>query len=292
MIHFFAEFPRTLTGFVDSWAPELRPRLQTVSYSRSLFLNPRKGACIFADLERLPAWKLSLGKRFVRRSAGHSSAPLILNDPNCYLGRFELLRLLHQRGINSFRVFRIDDRNTGVKFPVFLRSEIDHRGPITGLLRSSTELNRALSRLSFGARFRKRHLMIVEYCDCRDATEAFRKYSVMNINGTLIPRHILFSRDWVTKKPDLVSEATAAEEQEFMRCFPHNRQVAEVFQLAGVNYGRIDYGFVDGRIQVWEINTNPIVVPRRETVNPLRLPAQTNSARRIAEALLSLDRQA
>lgn len=288
MIQFFAEYPRTLTEFADSWAPELRPHIKTVSYGRGLFLAPPIRAGIFADLERLPAWKFSLGRKIVERSIACSSPPVILNDPGRYLGRFELLRRLHERGINSFRVFRIHDWDGQVKFPVFLRSEIDHRGPITGLLHSAMELKAALAHLPFWARFRKRHLMVVEYCDARDGVEFFRKYSVMNVNGTLIPRHILFSKDWVTKKPDLISETTVAAEADFMETFPHRQQVAEVFQLAGVNYGRIDYGVVDGRIQVWEINTNPIIVPRRQSVNPLRLPDQTRSARRIADALLSL----
>jgi hypothetical protein len=30
-----------------------------------------------------------------------------------------------------------------------------------------------------------------------------------------------------------------------------------VFEIAGVDYGRVDYGVVDGVPQVWEINLNP-----------------------------------
>ena len=130
--------------------------------------------------------------------------------------------------------------------------------------------------------------MIVEYCDCADGDGVFRKYSAMNVGGTLIPRHILFSRDWVTKSPDLVSDATVQEEAVFVDQFPYRDQLAEIFRLAAVDYGRIDYGVKSGRLQVWEINTNPIVVPRPEKLDPLRLPLQTESARRIKEALRAL----
>ena len=32
---------------------------------------------------------------------------------------------------------------------------------------------------------------------------------------------------------------------------------------AGIEYGRIDYGVVDGKIRVWGINTNPTVMSDR-----------------------------
>jgi hypothetical protein len=31
-----------------------------------------------------------------------------------------------------------------------------------------------------------------------------------------------------------------------------------IFELAGIEYGRIDYGLVGDKIQTWEINDNPI----------------------------------
>jgi hypothetical protein len=175
-----------------------------------------------------------------------------------------------------------------VKFPVFLRSEVDHRGAITDWLHSREDVERALSGLSLRNLFRRKHLVAIEYCDSSDGQGIFRKYSAMNVNGTLIPRHVLFSRNWVTKHPDMVNDATVEEELDFIERFPHRDELAAIFRIAGVDYGRVDYGVKDGRIQVWEINTNPIIVPRRHRVNPKRLASQTQSARRIAEALMKL----
>src|SRR5262249_42167607 len=43
---------------------------------------------------------------------------------------------------------------------------------------------------------------------------------------------------------------------------PHRQALGEIFQAAGIEYGRIDYSVLDGRIVTWEINTNPtIAVP-------------------------------
>jgi len=99
---------------------------------------------------------------------------------------------------------------------------------------------------------------------------------------------VLFSRKWVTKKPDVVSDATVEEERDFLQRFPHREQIEEVFRVGGVEYGRVDYGVKDGRVQVWEINTNPVVVPRRDTLDPKRLELQSRSAEQIAEALRAL----
>jgi hypothetical protein len=73
--------------------------------------------------------------------------------------------------------------------------------------------------------------------------------------------------------------------------FQHVNELRKVFQLAGVDYGRIDYGVCHGRIQVWEINTNPVIIPRREKIDPRRLPAQSRSARQVTEALELLSRR-
>jgi hypothetical protein len=291
MIHFFAKCRDTLEKFVDSWAPELRPHVRTVSYHRLPVLrSPPDGAYIFSDFERLRSWRFSSLTKLATRLKTDPARYRIFNDPARYLSRFQLMRVLHERGINEFQVYRTDETDRDLRFPVFLRSEVDHRGAISGRLNSREEIKRALARFSVKNLFRKKHLMLVEYCDCSSTDGLFRKYSAMNINGTLIPRHVLFSQDWVTKKPDVVTPASVAEEQRFLEEFPHREQLLEIFRLAGVDYGRIDYGLKDGRLQVWEINTNPVIVPRRELVDPRRMPSQSKSARLIAEALLSISR--
>jgi hypothetical protein len=50
----------------------------------------------------------------------------------------------------------------------------------------------------------------------------------------------------------------------------------------------VDYGVKNGRVQVWEINTNPIIVRPQETMDPKRLPSQTRSAQLIAEAFATI----
>ncbi|MBC8096501.1 MAG: hypothetical protein H7Y43_11880 [Akkermansiaceae bacterium] len=287
MIHFFAKGHSTLGQFVERWAPDLRPHVSTCSYRGFPFLHSfPMGSYIFADYERLGTWTMSRISRQALRL--QQRGVTVLNDPQRYVSRFKFLKELHRRGLNRFQVYRVNEPRGEMKFPVFLRSENDHRGSMSGLLRSPAEVENALGRLSLRNRLGRKHLMLVEYCDCFDPDGVFRKYSAMNIKGALIPRHVLFSRNWVTKKPDIITDAGVAEEHAFLETFPHRGQVAEAFRIAGIDYGRIDYGMRDGWIQVWEINTNPVVIPSPADIHPLRLSGQTRSARQIAEALLAL----
>jgi hypothetical protein len=49
------------------------------------------------------------------------------------------------------------------------------------------------------------------------------------------------------------------EEQVYVMDNPHRAQLAEIFALAKVEYGRIDYSMKEGRVQSWEINLNATI---------------------------------
>lgn len=57
-----------------------------------------------------------------------------------------------------------------------------------------------------------------------------------------------------------------AEEHDYVEKNPHEGRLREVFRLARIDYGRMDYGMLDGQVQVWEINTNPTI--RSGKLNP------------------------
>lgn len=290
MIHFFTtdHHRYTIEDFIESWDPLLKSSIDVVPYEKwSALRSFSGGVCIFADLERLLPFELPMVLDLASAVLARPDAYSVVNAPGRYTGRFNLLKKLHAAGINRFNAFRLGDDLSSLRFPVFIRNESDHLGPITGLLNNQTELFAAIESLRGSARARDR-LIIVEYCSCKSADGFFRKYSVINIAGKLIPRHVLFSDDWATKNPDIVNATSVAEERSFCETFPHREQVMEAFRIAGVEYGRIDYGIADGRVQVWEINTNPVVVPKREKIDDRRMKTQTESARQIAEAFKEL----
>ena len=66
-------------------------------------------------------------------------------------------------------------------------------------------------------------------------------------------------------------------------------QTLEAFKFANIEYGRIDFGFVEGRLCVYEINTNPHhFSPGRHSV-PQRIESSRLRWSRLLEALHAID---
>jgi hypothetical protein len=81
-----------------------------------------------------------------------------------------------------------------------------------------------------------------------------------------------------------------AEEWAYLHDNPHERELRQVCELARIDYGRIDYAVVDGRIQVWEINSNSwITNPTSEIeTSPTRQRVADHLAQQFEAALRDL----
>lgn len=117
----------------------------------------------------------------------------------------------------------------------------------------------------------------------RRGMESFRKYSACRIGDRIVPLHIMFGRQWMVKSVEPEHEAALSdaerraeieEERRYVEENAHEEPLREVFRLARIEYGRIDYAVgADAGIQVWEINTNPFIMGRtarregREAIN-------------------------
>lgn len=221
------------------------------------------GTYLFADLERLRPRQLELAARVWEQLAKEPARARALNDPRRALRRYDLLARLHAEGINRFRSLRASEPLEALRFPVFLRAECEHTGALTPLLPDERTLRRALRRARLRG-YRATDLLVTEFCDTSDERGVFRKYSAFRVGDEILPRHVLFSRRWHVKQPDLEDGEFAREREAYLAENPHEDRLREIFELAGIEYGRVDYGLRDGEIQVWEINTNPTV--RRLTV--------------------------
>jgi hypothetical protein len=244
------------------------------------------GLYVFSDLERLTPAERAAAAEFHAVLAAGGPAFRALNHPTGSLGRFDLLRALHERGLNDFRAWRATDAAAAPRFPVFVRAERAHGGSFTGLLHGPKEVEAAIRRvLRWRWRYRRADLLVVEFLDASGGGGTFRKYSAMRIGGTLLPRHLLFGETWVVKKPGRLDDARLREEEEFLESFPHRAQVETAFEIAGIDYGRIDYAVIAGRIQVFEINTNPVLIPSPRRIAAPRLERQRRYGAAVIEAL-------
>jgi hypothetical protein len=173
-----------------------------------------------------------------------------------------LLKRLRTAGLNHFDVHRLGDRKAIRRFPVFVRWESQHELPLTGLIDSADALEVAIAGLPVHIRSDP-DLMIVEYGATPSADGRFRKYSAYRVGPTIYPQHCFINESWYIKfSSTRFTDADRAESRAYVADNPHAAQIDRIFALAGIDYGRIDYGVVDGRIQTFEINNNPTVLAR------------------------------
>ncbi len=299
----------TFCKYLASWGQELAPKV-AVRHYRGLRATGRKPLkrlsqnfrawrigtfevpeptgepriYLFTDIERLDQAETQRALALRERLETHPDTALILNHPRRSMRRYEVLTTLRERGLNSFGVYRADDLPEAPRFPVFVRDENEHGTGFSGLLHSREELSQHLQTL--GGRLEGK--VVVEFCDTADDSGVIRKYGAFHVAGRIVARQIHFSRHWVLREPDICTEETSREELEYVETNPHAEQLREIFELARIDYGRIDYSLMDGQIQVWEINTNPMILIPRDRQDPLRFAAHDRFGQNLNETLKRL----
>jgi hypothetical protein len=284
MIHYLVHQKDSYTvgWFLSGWGLPLARRFRILGYEGLPSLKQLPPGCyIFSNLDCLKPEGVEYVASIWDQLSRASDRARLLNPPRRTLSRFDLLRRLFEAGLNGFNV-HLSHPLPRPRFPVFLRRPMSHDGPLGGLIHDREDLRAEIDRQGG-------ELLVVEYCRTADRSGVHRKYSAFRVGDRIIPRHLIFSRNWVQKYPDLVDPPMIEEEMEYLSANPHEPEIRRVFELAGVDYGRMDYGVVDGRIQVWEINRNPIITLRKEEYAPAHLPAQELFVSRMIEALEALD---
>ncbi len=278
----------TANVFLDNWGKELAPHFRTLMFHE--FADAQSlavGTYLFGDLEIATQEQLRLLAR-VCDALERDGRSRLFNHPIRAMGRYDLLTTLARDGINDFRAFRIDELPRDLRFPVFLRIESDHWGSRTPLIETWRELDAWLVKAALGDGNPER-LLVIEFCDTSDRYGLYRKFSAFCIDGDIVPRHVHFSRNWMLKMADLATPETLEEERRYMDDVPLKNEIRAIFRLANIDYGRIDYSFQDGRIQVWEINTNPTFTIPEAEYPPAVLPTQKRFSALMVEALKRID---
>jgi hypothetical protein len=268
----------SIREYLASWGEGLADRMRVVSYSDLPRLTTvARGTWVFAAIDQLGDGMRDLTHELHRALSARGSR--ILNDPHRTLVRYPLLRALHERGVNDFRAVRADDPPGDLRYPVFLRDERSHGGPLSPLLGSAAEVRREIGRALLDGK-RMRDLILIEYCDTADADGYYRKYSAFAVGAAVIPRSVAYGHSWMLKHHGSeYSRAMVEAERDYVLGNPHQRELTDIFVAAGVEYGRIDYAVQDGALRVWEINLNPTI--GRGTRPPSgRIPAEFEPVRR------------
>jgi hypothetical protein len=245
--------------YVSARGAALATRLRLVDYERfAEWTRIERGTYVLTALDQLSAGMLRLLQALVGQLEG-SDGVRFLNHPSRTMQRFALLQTLARLGRNEFRAERVTRDYRALRFPVFLRSERDHGGPVSPVLHSSRDADAAVAR-ALAQGFRLDDLLVVEFCDTADARGLVRKYGAFVVGDRVISKSLAVSRDWMIKRrgtedaPEFIEEDVA-----YILGNPHREALADIFRLAGVGYGRMDYSVKDGRIQTWEINLAPTI---------------------------------
>jgi hypothetical protein len=240
------------------------------AFATQLYSAMRRGrrmtaaVVVFCDVERIGPEIEDKAAALAQTWDRLAPAPLLLNRPPNAMRRYPLMKALKVAGINQHDVARLDDPEglARIRFPCFVRYENGH------LARGQPELiqdEKGLVAAIGAMKLRGETLygkIAVEYADVRDAHGDHVKYSYFRIGRTLIPSHRFAGPHWFVKSasPEFLEQrpdAIAAERQ-FLEEAPFQDEIARVFDIAGVDYGRVDFGLrSDGGVHVFEINTNP-----------------------------------
>ncbi|HEY2162693.1 MAG TPA: hypothetical protein VGH04_01825 [Gemmatimonadaceae bacterium] len=261
--------------YLDEEGSALRDTMRVVLYDDLARLDRLPlGTWVFTETDRLSDAERTLTLLACDRLAAARAG--VMNDPRRTLLRYDLLRAANAGGVNRFQawpatgvIFRRNGRRAtrtaetivaeALRFPVFIRLANRHTGNLTPLLDSPRRLEAALASL-MAARHRLDDLLAVEFCDTKDEHGIYRKYSAYKIGDRVVPRYLECSREWMVKWDwRIFDRVRADEEAHYLATNPHEAWIRRVFDLAGIDYGRVDYGVLDGAPQAWEINTNPTI---------------------------------
>ncbi len=215
------------------------------------------GVYLFSALDQLLPRGLRLAGEAARQLAG--AGMRVMNHPDRTLRRLGLLEALYRRGLNRHRALRAGADLSSLRYPVFLREEFHHTSALTPLLHTAEELQLELGRAVVRG-LPMDELLVVEFCDTADPEGSYRKYAAFVVGSEVLPRSLSHGTNWALKHSG--SEFTRKrldEEREYMFENPHQARLREIFNVAQVEYGRIDYAIKGDMIETWEINLNPTI---------------------------------
>lgn len=225
---------------------------------------------IFSDFERLTDGQIAAVRDRFAALCERRPGLRALNTPEHRFRRLQVSSCLYEAGINTFRVVPAHDLPDDLRFPVFVRRLDDHNGPVTAMLNDWQALRRALAAIEADASGGSSDdLAVVEVVDTRNDDGLHEKQSYFRVGDTMFPGALNATENWVCKGVARNNEGAAMKQRRmrFLTGNEHGCAMRKVFETAGITYGRADYAMVNGRPEVFEINTNPMIV-RPELLAP------------------------
>jgi len=251
----------TIKRYLRDRGKSIENRIGIVYYDNlSVFKNLECSTLIFSDFDKLnPAQLREVSHLYDEIKKKYPEINLI-NDPGKVKLRYALLRSLYESKINPFNVYRLSESIDKIRFPVFLRRENSHDGALSELIYNVKELD--YNKMALNLRgYSSKNILAVEYVNVSNSQRIFKKYSALKINNKIFPRQLDYNTHWMVKNNANFNKFSKkeylAEFESYMQNLPNIEWLNRIFEISGIEYGRIDYGVYEGKPVVWEINLNP-----------------------------------
>jgi tetratricopeptide (TPR) repeat protein len=246
---------------------------------------------VFTATALLSPGELNRAARLFRRLQENGCR--VLNDPARVRTRLPLLQALYRAGMNSFNAFSAEEEEKPKRFPVFVRISHGSRPPLSDLIWDQVTLQRAIEE-AITVGLPRQSLMIVEYAAEPVRPGVFRKGSVYRIGNHFVPDLWWYGTSWIVKGDEdgLADEELCAEELQMIRDNSYAKDVERAFDIGNVNYGRLDFGLVNGKPCIYEINLNPELFGVRTNRIPQRAEGIKLKWRKLLTALHDIDTSA
>ena len=265
------------------------PLIDALSYDELIGSRHLKAATyVFTDFDRLAYTDLELAGRIYLQLK--QAGVKVLNNPARVKTRYSLLRSLYRERLNDFNAYRADELPDEIRFPAYLRQIRGHARPCTGLIQTREEMDRAIEH-EIDSGLPAEHMMIIEYAGEPIRPNLYRKLATFRIDATLTPSPCVHDHQWMVKTgPNCIAPDDLYEEDFVnIRDNIHAESLRKVFELAEIEYGRADYGFYQGRPQIFEINTNPHIFAPKAHPSPIRVQAMSLAWEKTLQALHAID---
>jgi hypothetical protein len=278
----------TMRLYLENWGQNFIGKIKLIPYEHLFSLEAlTPGVYIFSDIDRLTgSQKHILAGVWDKLNSGGKGFK-VFNHPLKTLNRYELLKKLYKEGDNRFRVFKIHEIPEKIENPIFIRGISDHTGSFTQLVDNHEDLDEIIGTLLMSG-YDPDNLIALEFYETAGKDGIYRKYSSFVVGNQVIPRDLIFSQRWIQKYPDLLDKEFLEEEKEYLLNNPHKEEILKIFKKANTEYGRIDYSLLNGKLQVWEINTNSIIMLPRDKYDKKHIPAQLIFQKAIKAAFESI----
>jgi hypothetical protein len=248
------------------------------------------GTYVFTDIERLSAQERLLAAEIHRAMAAHPDIFRLINDPARVRLRYGLLRALYESGLNAFDAYRADGLPRPRRFPVFIKAQSNHAPALSDLLPDQPALDAALAQLEAAGQPLD-GLVVIEFCAQPIRPEIWTRYTAFAVDGSILLDLPVTESHWMVKDgtAGLAQEADYRDHDDMIRSNRHAADLRSAFEIARIGFGRADFGLVDGRPQIYEINTNPHFIGLEGRYpDPIRQATRAFAFARLAAHLAAL----